>query len=251
MKLDLAGTTKRLIYLLASLGLLCLLAFVQQCPAAERSEILRYEVTWNGNKAGHGDITTKAGSKDVTVTVQAVSDGVLKAICEIWSQIQVTFSANGFKPKLYNYLLKSNLAGSESVGLVFDHKTDLVQIRKQKGKENESHCETVRGAYDPVTAACLIRSQKDLSKPMFVDIYDGKDRTRLYVSPVCNEQIQVKAGPHPAVRLHLKLVKLGKQSEEIAQGALWISNDANRIPLLLTSSPTLGTIRFELVHAQL
>ncbi len=232
-------------------AVLCAFAFVLPGHCAERQEILRYEVTWNGNRAGHGDITTQTDTKHVNVTVQAVSDGVLKSLCEIWSRIQATFTANGFKPKAYNFAVKSNLGGSETVGLIFDEKTNMVQVSKQKGRENECHSETVRGAYDPVTAACLLRSQKDLSKPMFVDIYDGKDRARLYVDPVGTERIQVKAGVHSAVRLHLKLVKLGKESQEIGKGKLWISNDSRRIPLLLTSSPVLGTIRFELVQAQL
>ncbi len=231
--------------------ILCAFAFIMPSYAAERAEVLRYEVTWNGNKAGHGDITTKTDTKHVYVTVQAVSDGVLKSLCEIWSRIQATFTADGFKPKSYNFAVKSNLGGSEVVGLVFDHKANMVQVSKHKGKENESHSETVRGAYDPVTAACLLRSQKDLSKPMFVDIYDGKDRSRLYVDPIGTEHIQVKAGTHAAVRLDLKLVRLGNERQEIGTGKLWISNDAKRIPLLLTSSPILGTIRFELVNAQL
>ncbi len=238
--------------LVAVILILCIFQFSHGSYSADKEEILRYEITWNGNKAGHGDITTRANVKHVTVTVQAVSDGVLKSFCEIWSRINCTFAAADFKPKSYNFALKSNMVGSESVGLIFDDKTGMVQVSKQKkGDENENHSETVRGVYDPVTAAFLLRSQKDLSKPMFVDIYDGKDRARLYVDPVGTERIQVKAGVHAAMRLHLKLVKLGKENEEIGKGKLWISNDSKRIPLLLTSSPILGTIRFELVHAQL
>ena len=250
MKLKLSHPSQKWASVAATL-ILCGFAFILPCHAAERAEILRYEVTWNGNKAGHGDITTKTDTKHVNVTVQAVSDGVLKSLCEIWSRIQATFTADGFKPKAYNFAVKSNLGGSETVGLIFDDKTNMVQVSKQKGRENECHSETVRGVYDPVTAVCLLRSQKDLSKPMFVDIYDGKDRSRLYVDPAGIEHIQVKAGVHAAVRLHLKLVKLGNERQEIGKGQLWISNDSNRIPLLLTSSPVLGTIRFELIHAQL
>jgi hypothetical protein len=219
--------------------------------AYDREEVLRYEVTWNGNKAGHGDVTTRKNSGEVSVVVQAVSDGVLKTILELWSRIQVTFLVQSFRPRTYNYVLKSNLIGTESVDLAFDHKTDLVKVNKQRGSENESHSETVRGAYDPVTAAFLLRSQKDLRKPLFVDIYDGKDRARLFVNCGGNEQVQVKTGVHPAVKLSLRLVKLGGDKQEIATGSLWISDDQKRIPLLLTSSPIVGTIRFELVHAQL
>lgn len=219
--------------------------------AYDREEILRYEVTWNGNKAGHGDVTTRTNSREVSVVVQAVSDGVLKSILELWSRIQVTFHVQSFKPRSYNYVLKSNLMGTESVDLAFDHTSNLVKVNKQRGQENESHSETVRGAYDPVTAAFLLRSQKDLRKPLFVDIYDGKDRARLFVNCGGSEPVQVKTGVHPAVKLNLRLVKLGGDKQEIAKGNLWISDDQKRVPLLLTSSPIVGTIRLELVHAQL
>jgi hypothetical protein len=222
-----------------------------QCAvAAERSEILRYEVTWNGNKAGHGDITTKANHKEVTVIAQAVSDGVLKTLVELWSQIHATFTPKTFRPQSYKFHMKSNLANTELVDLAFDHKTQLVQVNKQKGSERESHCEKFSGIYDPITAAYLLRHQPDLSKPMFVDIYDGKARSRLLVNPVGNENLKVKAGVHPAVCLDLRLVKMTGDKNEVT-GKLWISNDEHRIPLLLTSSPIVGTIRFELVQAQL
>jgi hypothetical protein len=97
----------------------------------------------------------------------------------------------------------------------------------------------------------LLRNQKDLGKPMYVDIFDGKDKARLYVTPSGNEQISIKSGTHQAVRLDLRLVKLTSDQKEIATGKLWVSDDQRRIPLLLTSSPIVGTIRFELVHAQL
>jgi hypothetical protein len=232
----------------------------------EKSELLRYEVTWNGNKAGHGDISTKMDSKRISVMAQAVSDGVLKTLLELWTRVQATFSAKTFKPESYSFQLKSNLGGPELVDLAFDHKTNLVQVNKQKGSEKESHSEKFAGHCDPITAAFMLRHQKDLSKPMFVDIYDGKDRSRLFVNPAGQGYVTVKTGTHQAYCLDLRLVKLngakaesanGKlvksndEKEELGRGKLWISSDQHRIPLLLTSSPILGTIRFELVQAQL
>lgn len=221
--------------------------------ATDRSEILRYEVTWNGSKAGHGDITTKIDPKrkHVTVIAQAVSDGVLKAVCEIWSRVQATFAARTFKPKTYTFNLKSNLLRRESVDVAFDHKTKTVTVNKLLGGERESHSEKFSGVYDPITAAFLLRNQKDYTKPMYVDIYDGKDKARLFVNPVGPEQVRLKTGVHPAIRLSLRLVKLSGNKEELGTGQLWISNDRYRIPLLLTSSPLVGTVRFELVQAQL
>ena len=218
--------------------------------AFESGETLRYEVSWNGNRAGHGDVTTTQNATAVTVTAQAVSDDPLKKIFEIWSRVQSTFILRGFKPQKYSFLLKSNLGGIESVDLSFNHATSLVHVKKRKGDERETHAEKFAGTYDPITAIYLLRRQEDLAKPMFVDIYDGKDRSRLFVSRIGEERVQVRAGNLPAISLAWKLNKLGGDAHQIATGKLWISKDRNRIPLLLTSSPIVGTIRLELVKAE-
>jgi hypothetical protein len=220
--------------------------------AQERPEILRFEVTWNGSKAGHGDITTKRGPQHIEVVAQAVSDGVLKALCEIWSQVHATFASRSYEPRAYRFSLKSNLLRREVVDVKFDHQARTVQIDKLLGDEREVHSEKLgNGAvYDPITAAFLLRSQKDLTRPMYVDIFDGKDKARLLVTPLGHEQLKIRTGVHPAVRLNLKLIKLNG-NEELATGQLWISNDQYRLPLLLTSSHVVGTVRFELVQAQL
>jgi hypothetical protein len=228
----------------------CFTWIAEEATAFQPSEILRYEVSWNGNRAGHGDVTTRTEGGKINVTAQVVSDGVLKKVLEIWSRVQASFAAQTFKPLRYTYVLKSNLGGIETVDLTFDHSTALVQVDKRKGDERESHAEKFAGVYDPITAIYLLRSQKDFTKPLFVDIYDGKDRSRLKVSSIREETCQVKGGSHAALCLDLKLTKLGGNGEEIASAKLWISNDKKRVPLLLTSSPVVGTVRMELVQIQ-
>ncbi|MBI5249714.1 MAG: DUF3108 domain-containing protein, partial [Desulfomonile tiedjei] len=198
-----------------------------------------------------GDISTKKDGKTVNVTAHAVSDGLLKKLIEMWSKIQATFSAKTFQPHTYNFTFKSNLGSPELVALTFDHKAKLVQVDKQRGTERENHAEQFSGLYDPISAAFLLRNQKDYTKPTFVDIFDGKDKSRLFVTFAGNAPIKLQTGQHPAVCLDLRLLKLTGDRKEIATGKLWISDDPHRVPLCLTSSPLVGTIRFELVHAQL
>ena len=218
--------------------------------AAGSKEVLRYELTWNGSKAGHGDITTTHNARRVQVLVQVVSDGILKAIIELWSKIQATFAAKTFRPSRYIFRLKSNRTPSEMVDLAFDHKTGLVAVRKLKGNERENHSEAIRTAYDPVSAVYLLRNQKDFRNPMYVDIYDGKARARLFVTPAGVGRISVKGGAYPAIRLNLRLVRLTGEKGQVGVAQLWLSKDRNRIPLLLTSSHMVGTIRLELVQAE-
>ncbi len=233
--------------LTTTLALLCGLACAS---AANRPEILRYEVTWNGNQAGHGDITTIREANHAKVVVQAVTDGVLKAMVEIWSRVQAAFTVKTFRPLWYKFHMKSNRLPTELIDLSFNHKKRLVTVNKQKGDEIESHNEKFAEIYDPITATCLLRSQKDFTKPMFVDVYDGKDRARIYVEYAGKGPLRVKGGQFQSLVLDLRVVKLSGDKKEVGKGRLWLSDDPFRIPLLLTSSPLVGTVRFELVQVQ-
>lgn len=213
-------------------------------------EVLKYEVTWQGNKAAHGDLVLKQRDGINTVVVQAVSDGYLKKIIEVWSRVNAKFTQDTFEPRWYQFVLKSNRMAEEVVDLKFDHATSLVRVDKQKGDEHDVHSEQFSRIYDPITAIYLLRSQSDLTKPMYVDIYDGKDRARLTVNPAGQEIVTVAAGRHPAYRLNLRLVKLTGSKEEIGTGNLWISNDSRRMPLLLKTSPIVGEVQLQLVQAQ-
>jgi hypothetical protein len=212
---------------------------------------LRYDVTWNGRRAAHGDVTTTSGEADrVHVTVQAVSDGVLKKILELWSRIQGSFLAGPLTPEKYTFHLKSNLLPHEVVNLTFDRKSALVTVNKTKGEETETHHERLDSVYDPVSAACLLRVRRDLERPTSVDIYDGKARARLYVTPLGGEALTVRGGAFNSVKLGLRLVKLTGDKDEVGTATLWMSQDKFRIPLLMTAQPIVGTLRFELTHVQ-
>lgn len=226
------------------------LADVRPGYATKPTEILRYEVSWNGNRAGHGDITTVVDVQRINVTVQAVSDGAVKAVLEFWSRVQATFGAGNFRPEKYVYQLKSNILRSEVVDLSFDHGTGLVTVNKLLGKARESHSEKIAEVYDPVTAIYRLRRQKDFSKPSRVDIYDGKARSRLFVSAGLAEPVSVKCGLYYGIGLQFRLVKLTGDKEELATGKVWVSNDDQRIPLLLTSSHRVGTLRLELLQVE-
>ncbi len=141
-----SGSVGRCVALLALVSLAGFFLLASQGYAFESGEVLRYEVSWNGNRAGHGDVTTTREASLVKVMAQAVSDGPLKKILEIWSRVQATFTLRGFKPQQYSFILKSNLGGIEGVDLSFNHATSLVQVNKRKGDERESHAEKFVGS---------------------------------------------------------------------------------------------------------
>lgn len=235
----------------AALAALCA-AFLTPTTALcwPKHEIMRYDVTWNGQQAAHGDVTTTGDAKRVRVVVQAVTDGVLKKLLELWSRVQSAFLLKPLKPEKYSFHMKSTLIPNETVELTFDHKSELVTVSKTKGDETETHHERFDSAYDPVTAACLLRVREDIGKPTSMDIYDGKARARLFVTPLGSEPLTVRGGTFNAVKLGLRLIKLTGDKEEVGTATLWMSETKFRVPLLLTANPIVGTLRFELTQVQ-
>jgi len=245
-----AVTCARWVPVAFAMAIIVVISDVRQSLASKPTEILRYEVMWNGQRAGHGDITTVQDAQRINVTVQAVSDGALKAVLEFWSRVQATFAAPSFRPEKYVYQLKSNILRSELVDLSFDHGTGLVTVNKLLGKARESHAEKIASVYDPVSAIYRLRRQKDFSKPSCVDIYDGKASARLFVSAGAVEPLAVKCGSYYGIGLQFRLVKLTGDKEELFAGKIWISDDAHRVPLMLTSRHQVGTVQLELVQVE-
>jgi hypothetical protein len=239
------------IYIVFKLIIVCitLMALPSLCRSQTWSkEIYFYEVTWNGARAAHGDITTHRKGRIIEVNAVAVTDNPLKRVLDIWSKVQATFHFKTFKPKWYQYRLRSNLLRSEVVDLRFDHRCGEVTVSKYKGDSEEKHKEKIATAYDPVSAAFVLRRRMVAKRPTSINIYDGKDRARLVASPVGVGPLRVKGGTFRSSRWNFRVLKLTGDKREVAKGQLWVSDDTDKIPLLLTSRPVVGKVRFELVR---
>ena len=228
----------------------CLLCAAPDLSAGEAKEIYFYEVAWNGAKAAHGDITTIKKDGLVKVSATAVTDNPLKRILDIWSRIQATFHPKSFLPVWYQYRIRSNLLRSEVVDLKFDHKAGEVAVSKFRGDSEEKHREKINRAYDPVSAAFVLRKRMHKKRPLAIDIYDGKDRARLIATPLGVCPLRVRGGAFRSVQWRFRVLKLTGDRREVAKGQLWVSDDLDSIPLLLTSRPVVGKVRFELVRLQ-
>ena len=217
---------------------------------AGTKEVYFYEVTWNGAKAAHGDITTYWKDGLVEVYAVAVTDNPLKRVLDIWSKVQATFHPKTLLPRRYKYQLRSNLLRSEIVDLKFDHQSGVVTVSKHRGDSKEQHKEKIASAHDPISAAFVLRQRMVANQSTSINIYDGKDRAKLVLTPAGTGSLHVKGGTFRSSKWHFRVLKITGDKREVAKGYLWVSDDSDKIPLLLTSRPVVGTVRFELVGVQ-
>ena len=229
------------------------LALADKSTTASHREDLSYVVQWKGSQAGPGGITTIHDRGRVKIEATAVTDNPIKRILEIWCKVEAAFGIKNrrLKPKRYQYRIKSNLLRHERVELTFDKRSDIVTVYKRLGDHQERHKEKIGSALDPVTAAFLIRLLVDQKKRISIKIYDGRARCRLTADPVSTEHLVVKGGAFNAIKWNITIVKLTGKKEQLATGKLWVSDDNNRIPILLVSNVSVGTVRVELVRVKL
>ena len=228
-------------------------ALADKSSSVSHREDLSYVVQWKGSQAGHGGITTIHDRGGVKIEATAVTDNPIKRILEIWCRVEGAFGIKNrrLKPKRYQYRIKSNLLRNERVELTFDKKSDIVSVYKLLGDRQERHKEKVGSALDPVTAAFFIRLLAHQKKRISINIYAGRARCRLTAVPVSKERLVVRGGAFNSTKWNMTIVKLTGKKEQVATGNLWVSNDNNRIPILLISNVSVGTVRIELVKVKL
>lgn len=91
-----------------------------------------------------------------------------------------------------------------------------------------------------------------------MDLTLGKSRTftvledeKLYtisVHPEAREKITTHAGSYDTIRLATSMMK-GRENDKLYNLRMYISNDARRLPVLITAEPSWGLVRVELTSA--
>src|SRR5204862_6790892 len=68
------------------------------------------------------------------------------------------------------------------------------------------------------------------------------------VQPEAKEKITTRAGTYDTVRLSTSMKK-GRENDKLYNLRMYISNDARRMPVLITAEPSWGSVRVELTSA--
>lgn len=106
--------------------------------------------------------------------------------------------------------------------------------------------------YDLQSAALYVRSQPLKEKSTYkVVVYPATNAYLATVTVLSREKINVRAGTYNAIKLDLKLSKVGKNDElephkKFKRANIWISDDADRLILRVEGQIFVGTIFAEL-----
>jgi hypothetical protein len=228
--------------------------------AAAPPQRLVYSATWNAIPVARGELTIEPAVGDaeaVRLAGRAETMPVLDLLWRMRDGFEATVDTTPPAPRQYVLRQHENRHRRETTVLRDDGVRRLLGKKQRPGKATVSATTNLyAGLHDPASIAYLLRSlPPELANPQTFDVFTGTKTFRLTVRSLGDESIRVLGRQFTA--RHLTLAVPLTSLEETAAGPapapyvqtgdLWISTDAEHLPLRLSGRTYWGWVTVQLV----
>ena len=210
-----------------------------------------YYFGWSGFTAGVGDMHfTKTSDKGFQLEATGRTIGLVRA----WWKLDASYRG---------------LANAETLRPIESKQTEIYRRKKlvtdltftdtgvTRARTEGTNAKTTKpfnfpGLFDLHSALLYLRSQplNDHSTYRIV-VYPATSAYLATITVLNRERVTVRAGTYNAIKIDLQLKRVGKNLElephrKFRRATVWISDDANRIPLRIEAQIFVGTVFAEL-----
>jgi hypothetical protein len=222
-----------------------------------RGEQLSYSISWGIISAGSANMNARPipGGKMEFVSI-ARNNGAFKTIYPVADTIYTRVNNNGFLPEIFTKSLHEGSFFSTSV-IRFDRAVGKAWLSDTVFKDAartkiKSHVDTsiaIKGWEHCIVSAFYLVRSMDLKtgKDSYFSAVSGKKRYSLRVIIHEKEIIKTSLGTFRCVKVEPVLQGDGifKTSGRLF---IWISDDERRLPILMKTEITIGSIKAELIQ---
>lgn len=214
-----------------------------------------YHFGWSGFTAGTGDIHfSKTTDKHFELEASGRTIGLVRALWKLDASYRGLVNAEKLRPiesKQVEIYRKKKLVTDLSF-------TDSGVTRARTENEGAKSTKGFNfpGLFDLHSALLYLRSQPLTEHSVYrIVVYPATSAYLTTVTVVGRERLAVRAGAYNAIKIDLQLKRIGKGLElephrKFRRAIIWISDDANRIPLRIEAQIFVGTVFAELQTAQ-
>ncbi|HAK89117.1 MAG TPA: DUF3108 domain-containing protein [Nitrospiraceae bacterium] len=235
------------IYFIAALFFIAALS--ARAPHAEPFSIpekFTYDLTWAGIKTGEASLEIRDNGSDIQFISKAASAGWVSVFYRVEDNVVSTLKKEGyanfaFTPKNYRLKIREGKHKRDRE-IVFDHTAKkAVYINRLDNKKTESG---ISGStFDPLSSLYYLRGIRlEVGKPVFIDIFDSKKLYKMEVQVLKKEIVETPSGTFKTI-----LIKPLMRSEGIfyrkGDILVWLTDDNKRIPVLLKTKVSLGSVK--------
>jgi hypothetical protein len=214
-----------------------------------------YRFGWSGLTAATGDVHfTKPSENKFQLDGAGRTIGFVRALWKLDANYQAVASAETLRP-MEAQQTESYRSKKIVTHLTFTNNGVTRARTEDKGKgvgEAKTRQFNFPNLFDLFSAMLYLRSQplKDRSAYRVV-AYPATNAYLATVAVVGREKISVHAGSYSAIKLDLRLERIGKHRQlephrKFRRGTIWVSDDAERLLLRIEAQVFVGTVFAEL-----
>jgi Protein of unknown function (DUF3108) len=210
-----------------------------------------YHFGWSGFTAGTGDMHfTKTPDKHFQLEAVGRTIGLVRALWKLDASYRGLANAETLRPiesKQTEIYRKKKLVTE----LTFTD-SGVMRARTEGPGPKSTKPFNFPGLFDLHTALLYLRSQPLNEQSVYrIVVYPATSAYLTTVTVLGRERVTVRAGAYNAIKIDLQLKRLGKKLElephrKFRRATIWISDDANRIPLRIEAQIFVGTVFAEL-----
>jgi hypothetical protein len=216
-------------------------------------ERLEFVLTWMGIAAGDSlmevDRQSQPGGGEAwRVSSVTTSRSVVDLVYRVRNRYETWLDpATGLSVK---YVIHQDEGGKkkDQVQVHDQERSEVTLLVKEKGASTSKVFPVPRGSVDTLAALYLIRDQKLApGDRVAFPVFEGRKIWELIVEVVGREEVETGAGRFSTLKLH-PLVKYEGIFRRKGDLFVWVTDDDRRMPVLMKSSVTVGSINAELVR---
>jgi hypothetical protein len=226
--------------------------FAQNQSAFDVGEYFKFRIHYGLLTAGYATLEVKESvinNKKVFYTVgHGYTAGMAKAFFKVEDHYQSFIDKNTSKP--YQFLRKINEGGytKDQVGF-FNQDSNKVLVKDFKNNTEKSFNVT-ENVQDIVSAFYYLRNHPNINKlqvgeSIMIDMFFDEEIVKFKLKFVGRERIKTDFGKVNAM-IFRPLVQSGRVFKEEESLTVWISDDANKIPLRIKAELSVGSLKADL-----
>jgi hypothetical protein len=216
-----------------------------------------YQASWNGVPVATAEVFTTSqmidGKKFYNIRVEAKTSRVLDFVWKMRDTVTSTVEAKGLAPARFTFSQRENRKVIDTDARFDRNARKWFVSRDERRKVKQYEFDQPPNTVDPITAVYLARSQDlKVGDHLYFNVFGGKNRYLLDLEVERRETIQIASGSVDAFKIVPRIKNLAKQgyAEKLNEAAVWISADERRIPVMLTSKISFGTVYMEMIEDQ-
>lgn len=212
------------------------------CPA----ETLVYDIGWGPFRAGFVVLTTNRDTVNSTIRLgaKALSNNFVGTFYKMRDYIISTIDANGLYPIMFEQHLREGKKYKADGYILYDNINRKVIVQERKFRIVDAPLFT----HDYISVLYYIRNQNFTTGDTFThNLYVHNKVHPIFFQCKERRKIEVEAGTFDAILLEPRLAGDGRAFNKKDKLEVWVTNDNNRVPILIKTKIKVGSIVARLI----